>query len=215
MNRLSHILAILIMIGFSTTSQAQDLPECDSELVAALTAELFRYDDVYHLVKNQGKDVNCLFVVHDHSVSPLLFAVSYNQARLSKLLLEQGADPNFIQPETNVTPLARVAWKAGGKDSTSKEWMDNFEMANHLIYYGADYEYKFLVDMSAEDGSLITIETNIRKMSRTFIEAVLDRQNNDWTGRTPKAKKTLALRIEKNKEKARRLRERTAKKIVF
>ncbi|MEZ4845639.1 MAG: hypothetical protein R2877_01320 [Bdellovibrionota bacterium] len=142
MTRWGQILILLALgLAWNAYAQDQDLESCDPLLVEKLmiiqnSDAKLDFDGIYLLVKGQGKNVNCTFQVEDQIVSPLLFAVSHMEVRLVDLLLSQGADPNFVQPERNVTPLARAAWKSANKPHDQPDWKDNFLIANYLIQHG-------------------------------------------------------------------------------
>lgn len=241
MNWKYHTLVILLVLNFATASMAQEaeaeevLPSCETELVAALLTEPIEYDQVYHLIKNNGYNVNCTFEYNDNLVSPLLFGVVIMHVRLVDFLLLQGGDPNFVQPDRNVTPLARAAWKSANKSHDDPEWKNNFLIANSLIRYAADYEYKFIFEekikltqydangmpLLDEKGEPIfkveikEIPSSIKRMNGELIKKVLKWQDNDFMGRTPAAKKAIQAQAAKNLKKAEKLRMQKAKKIVF
>jgi hypothetical protein len=223
MNWKHCILVVLLILNLTGAALATGEGDtCDLQLIEKLITLEDReakldYDGIYHLVKNQGKNVNCTFETQGQIFSPLLFAVSHMQVRLVKFLLEQGADANFIQPERNVTPLAAAAYKAERNNFESKIWKDYFEIANYLVYYGADYDYQFIMEIAGagEDGSKKEILTSIRKMSPTLIKNVLKRQSYDLMGRTPKAKEAAQERAAKELRKAAHKRQQSAQKIIF
>lgn len=212
MNWKYYILIILLVLNLPGSVQSQeasvdaiDLPPCDQELVDVLKNQQIKegedpnkprdnkivISDLTVLVTTYKKEVNCTFEVDGNLFSPLLYAVCMENPAAVRILLQQDADPNFIQPERNVTPMARLAWKSGGKDPQSKLWEDHVIMATDLIQHEAIWDYEFImVNEDVFDGKPVTVETetSINILSPNLIKAALKRANHDMNGRTPKAK---------------------------
>ncbi|MEZ4845640.1 MAG: hypothetical protein R2877_01325 [Bdellovibrionota bacterium] len=79
----------------------------------------------------------------------------------------------------------------------------------------ADYEYKFIMDISTPDGGIHEIRTSIRRMNPDLIKGVLEWQSHDFMGRTPEAKLAKQKLAERNRKKAEKLRMKKAQKVVF
>lgn len=225
--------AFLLLMTFTGILHAQeeaidakDLPPCDQELVDVLKNQQVNegenpnkardrkivMSDLTTLISIHKKNVNCTFEVDGYLYSPLLYAVCMENPPAVKALINAGADVNFVQPERNVTALARVAWRSANKKLIDpKLWEDHFRMANDLIYAGAKWDYPFFMDIGdVVNGVQVVkeVETSIEIMNPDLIKDVLEYQSNDYMGRSPQAK----VKIKKQKEKEARIAKRKHKK---
>lgn len=159
----------LLMLSGCSQSPADKLKEMGVEVSNESTAEQVRKGEIetVKLLLEAGMDVN----YDDQKVGSLLFnAIHVNNVEMLTFLLEQGADPNQKNGNTN-TPLIKL----------TREF-DNLEGLNALVEHGADIH---LGNSSNRTPIMYAINSNYPRLALRLVELGANLTAADDFGTSP------------------------------
>jgi len=125
-NALVHTLAN----KFNTTTKtvAQKLGTLAAKIYITagdILVQAIKNNSINHIIQaiNAGADINYSFNTGHETLTPLLLAVTHEQADIVKLLLEKGANPNFIGSHDVITErgLKAIDYLSMKKDNSEQK----------------------------------------------------------------------------------------------
>ncbi len=133
MNLKTIVLQLAILLILPSLANANDLPECELELLSAvLSSDL---EEIENALKS-GCDPNCINPNGD-SLLYLAAGLAYVKPEVTKLLLQHDANPKFMN-EHKMNPLHNPAYYTNLRDKNFDETNPNYLKLRSLVLNGAN-----------------------------------------------------------------------------